>query len=103
MRWRVLIFRSLYTVTLLTPDQSRQFDLPRIMASKPCSHLVAQLCGATDGIREEGTSGLGTDLGFASRAVAPHALTVTPFDKTGSHVGIQIVQAMVHLTPANKH
>ena len=94
MRWCLLVFRSMYTVDLLILDQPSQFDLPQLEASKPCNQLDAQQRGASDETREEGTSGLGTVLGSALRAVAPQALTATPSDKSGAHVGIQRVQVM---------
>ena len=61
MRWRLLVFQSLYTVTL---DQTSHFDLPRLLAS--------------DAIRQEGTSGFGMDFGSAITAVVPQALPAGP-------------------------
>ena len=78
MRWCLLVFRSLYTVIFLILDQPSQFDLPRLLQPVRCTAV-----GASDEIREKGTSGLGTDLGSAFRAVA-QALTATPSDKGGS-------------------
>ena len=50
------------------------------MGSKPCNQLDAQLWGASDATREEGTSGFGTDLGSALRAAAPRTWTATPLE-----------------------
>ena len=55
--------------------------------------MAAQLKGGSDVLLEEGTCGLGKDVGSASRAAAPRTLTTTPLDKSGFFV-IQIVQVM---------
>ena len=78
MRWRLLVFQSLFTVTLFIRDQPSQFDFLRLMASSPCNQLDAQQWCASNAIREECTIGLETG----------------PSDKSGSHVGIQSVQVI---------
>ena len=42
MRWEGPGNRSLFTAILLLLDQSYQFDLLRLMASKPCEQLDVQ-------------------------------------------------------------
>ena len=71
-----------------------QLDLSRLVASRPCNRLAAQLWGANDAALVEGTSGPGTDLSSAVQAAAPQTLTVAPSDSSGSLVGIQIVQVV---------
>ena len=48
MKKHLLVYQSLYTVTLLTLHQPSQFDSPRLMTS--------------DATREEGTCSLGVDF-----------------------------------------
>ena len=83
-------------------DRSHQFDLSRLLASKPCDQLDVQLWGARDATSEEGTSGLGMDPGYASKVVDPQALTETPPDRRGSRdpdcAGMEASE-----TTANKH
>ena len=101
----MLASRSSSTVTLWLLGLTCQLDLSRLMASRPCNRLAAQLWGASDAALVEGTSGPGTDLGSAVQAAAPQTLTATPSDSSGSLVGIQIAQVMGasrhFLTPGN--
>ena len=57
MRWSGLGYRSFFTVTLLILDQSHQFDLSRLMASKPCDQSDIQPWSASDATSEVGTGG----------------------------------------------
>ena len=90
----MLAFRSFSTVTLLLLDRTCQFDLSRLMASKPCNPLDEQLQGANDVALGEGTSCHGAGFGSALQAAAPQTLTATPSDSSGSRVGIQIAQVV---------
>ena len=83
-------------------DQSYQFDLSRLMASKPCDQSDVQPWSASDATSEVGTSGRGMDPGYALqsrifRRRKHHQTEVALLWRTG------LRRSWRHLKPANQH